>query len=68
MQPHLDNNIILDGVAVAERFRAQYVFQYCRGFESRSRRHELSSKKSTNIEGDDTMIFSIIVVSGIVAN
>ena len=32
------------------------------------RLHELSSKKSTNIEGDDTMIFSIIVVSGIVAN
>ena len=25
-------------------------------------------KNSTNIEGDDTMIFSIIVVSGIVAN
>ena len=44
----------------------QYVFQYCRGFESRSRRHELSSKKSTNIEGDDMMTFAIIVVSGIV--
>ena len=56
---------VLDGVAVAERLRAQYVFQYCRGFESRSRRHELSSKKSTNIEGDDMMMFSVIDVSGI---
>ena len=30
------------------------------------RLHELSSKKSTNIEGDDMMTFAIIVVSGIV--
>ena len=30
------------------------------------RLHELSSKKSTNIEGDDMMTFAVIVVSGIV--
>ena len=30
------------------------------------RLHEFSSKKSTNIEGDDMMTFTVIVVSGIV--